>query len=122
MKRIAVVAGMTLAAAGCTPTIHETLAVSCSEYIGRPISERIAALGPPKTVYRVSPTQLGYVFETKETTLVGGHTYYTVNYMVGVDRHRTPIYPVTTTCRGTFVVLAPTDATPISQRIIVDVL
>jgi len=122
VKRIAVATGLALAAAGCTPTIHETVAVSCSEYIGRPISERIAAFGPPKTVYRVSPTQLGYVFETKETTLVGGHTYYTVNYMVGVDRHRTPIYPVTTTCRGTFVVLAPTDATPVSQRIIVDVL
>lgn len=117
-----VIAGLALANAGCAPTIHETLAVSCSEYIGRPISERIAALGPPKAVYRINPTQIGYVFEGRETALVGGETYYTVNYMVGVDRHRTPIYPVTTTCQGVFVVRAPTDALPISQRIIVDVM
>ncbi|MFC4174239.1 hypothetical protein ACFOYU_19680 [Microvirga sp. GCM10011540] len=121
MKKSAIVIGAALTAAGCTPTIHETLAVSCSDYIGRPISERIEALGPPQTVYRISPTEVGYVFETKATTLVGGHTYYTVNYMVGVDRHRTPIYPVTTKCRG-FVVSTPSHATPISQRIIVDVL
>lgn len=122
MKNFAVAAGLALGAAGCTPTIHETLAVSCSDYIGRPISERIAALGRPKAVYRINPTQIGYVFETRETTLVGGHPYYTVNYMVGVDKHRTPIYPVTTTCQGVFVVRAPSDATPISQRVIVDVM
>jgi hypothetical protein len=108
--------------AGCVPTTRETLAVTCSEYIGRPISERIAAIGPPKIVRRVSPTQLGYVFEASETTFHGGHPYYTVNYLVGSDKHRTPVYPVTTTCRGTFVVLAPSDATPVSQRIIVDVM
>jgi hypothetical protein len=122
VKNHLVIAGLVLASAGCAPTIHETLAVSCSEYIGRPISERIAALGPPKAVYRINPTQLGYVFEARETALVGGETYYTVNYMVGVDRHRTPIYPVTTTCQGVFVVRAPSDATPISQRVIVDVM
>jgi hypothetical protein len=122
VKNFAVAAGLALGAAGCTPTIHETLAVSCSDYIGRPISERIAALGPPKAVYRINPTQIGYVFETRETTLVGGHPYYTVNYMVGVDKHHTPIYPVTTTCQGVFVVRAPSDATPISQRVIVDVM
>lgn len=100
--------------------MHETVTVSCSEYIGRPISERIAALGPPHAVYRISPTQVGYVFETKETAFVGGHTYYTVNYMTGADRHRTPIHPLTRTCRG-FVVHAPS-AAPISERIIIDVL
>jgi hypothetical protein len=121
VKRTAVVVGMALGAAGCVPTTHETLAVSCSDFIGRPISERIAALGPPRSVYRIGPTELGYVYETKETTFVGGHTYYTVNYMIGADQHRTPIYPVTTKCRG-FVVRAPSSTTPVSQRIIVDVL
>ncbi|WP_150117639.1 hypothetical protein [Microvirga vignae] len=121
MKRISVVVGVALGAAGCAPTVHETMTASCSDYVGRPISERIAAFGPPQAVYRISPTELGYVFETKDTTFVGGETYYTVNYMIGADRHRTPIYPVTTKCRG-FVVRAPSSATPIAQRIIVDVL
>ncbi|MFN3298531.1 ATP-binding cassette domain-containing protein [Caldimonas sp.] len=38
MKRIAVVAGVALGAAGCVPTVHETLTVSCADFIGRPIS------------------------------------------------------------------------------------
>lgn len=122
MKRLMFTVGWAVAAGGCVPTTYETFAVTCSDYIGRPVSERIAALGPPEAVYRISPTLLGYVFETSETTFHGGHTYYTVNYMVGADKHRAPIYPVTTTCRGTFVVAAPSDATPASQRIIVDVL
>ena len=121
VKRIAAAIGMALGAAGCVPTTHETMSVSCSDYIGRPISERIAALGPPQATYRISPTEIGYVFETKETALVGGHTYYTVNYMVGADKHRTPIQPITTKCRG-FVVRAPSADTPVSQRIIVDML
>jgi hypothetical protein len=122
VKKLALVVGVAASAAGCVPTTHDALAVSCSEYIGRPISERVAALGPPRTVYRISPTRLGYVFEAKETVLAGGHRYYTVNYMIGADKHRTPIYPVTTACQGTFVVNAPSDVTPISQRIILDVL
>ncbi|MXQ13969.1 hypothetical protein [Microvirga makkahensis] len=121
MTRIAVVFGAALGAAGCVPTVHEAARVSCTDFIGRPISERIAALGPPQAIYRISPTEVGYVFETKETNFVGGHTYYTVNYLVGSDRRRTPIHPVTTKCRG-FVVRAPTSATPVSQRIILDVL
>jgi hypothetical protein len=112
---------LALAASGCAPTAYETMTVSCADHIGRPISERIAAYGPPRSVYRISPTEVGYIFETKDTTLVGGDTFYTVNYMVGVDAHRTPIYPVTTKCRG-FVVRTPSDATPVSRRIIVDVL
>ncbi|WP_139165461.1 hypothetical protein [Microvirga guangxiensis] len=121
MKRTIVAMGMALGAAGCVSTTHETVTVSCTDYIGRPISERIAALGPPQATYRINPTEIGYVFDTKETAFVGGHTYYTVNYMVGADKHRTPIRPVTTRCRG-FVVQAPSAATPVSQRIIVDVL
>jgi hypothetical protein len=121
VKKLVLVIGLAASAAACVPTTHETLAVTCSDYIGRPISERIAALGPPKTVYRINPTQLGYVFETRQTTLEGGHPYYTVNYMVGVDKHRTPIYPVTTTCKG-FIVASVSEAAPISHRIIVDVI
>ncbi|WP_134495997.1 hypothetical protein [Microvirga pakistanensis] len=121
MKKIAVTVGLALGAAGCVPTVHETMAVSCFDYIGRPISERIAAFGPPQAIYRISPTELGYVFETKDTTFVGGHTYYTVNYLTGSDRHRTPIHPVTTRCRG-FVVRTPSSTAPVSERVIVDVL
>lgn len=121
VKRVAAVVGAALGAAGCVSTAPETVALSCADYVGRPISERIAALGPPQSVYRVSPTELGYVFETKDTTFVGGQAYYTVNYMTGADRHHAPIYSVTRKCRG-FVVRAPSAATPVSQRIIVDVL
>jgi hypothetical protein len=122
LKKLALVAVLALLAGGCVPTIHETLAVSCSDYIGKPISTRIAALGPPKAVHRMSLTQVGYVFETRETTFVGGEPYYTVNYLVGADKHRRPIRPLTTTCTGVFVAHAPSDATPISQRVIVDVI
>jgi hypothetical protein len=117
---------VTLAAAvsvgGCVPTTYETLALSCSDYIGKPISARIAAWGPPRTVYRISPTQIGYVFESKQTTFIGGEPYYTVNYLIGADKHRTPIRKVTTICSGVFVVSAPSDATPVTERIVVDVI
>jgi hypothetical protein len=117
---------VTLAAAasvgGCVPTTYETLALSCSDYIGKPISARIAAWGQPRTVYRISPTQIGYVFESKRTTFIGGEPYYTVNYLIGADKHRTPIRKVMTICNGVFVVSAPSDATPVTERIVVDVI
>jgi hypothetical protein len=118
--------GVTLAAAigvgGCVPATYETLAVSCSDYIGKPISARIAAWGPPRTVYRISPTQIGYIFESKQTAFIGGEPYYTVNYLTGADKHRTPIRKVTTVCSGIFVVNAPSDAMPVTERIVVDVI
>ncbi|MEE1612557.1 hypothetical protein [Microvirga sp. CF3016] len=117
---------MTLAAAvgvgGCVPTTHETLALSCADYIGKPISARIAAWGPPRTVYRISPTQIGYIFESKQTAFIGGEPYYTVNYMIGADKHRMPVHKVTTICSGIFVASAPSDATPLTERIVVDVV
>jgi hypothetical protein len=122
LRRLSAAIACSIWAGGCTPTTQETLAVSCSEYIGKPIASRIAALGPPRTVYRIDETRLGYVFEARETRYVGGMPYYTVNYMIGADKHRTPIQPVTTVCTGVFVVRAPSDATPPSQRIIVDVI
>ena len=98
---------MTLAAVtgvgGCVPAAQETLALSCSDYIGKPISARVAAWGPPRTIYRISPTQVGYIFESTQTTFIGGEPYYTVNYMIGADKHRTPIRRVTTTCSGVFM-------------------
>lgn len=121
MRRIAVIVGIALGTAGCVSVADDVSMLSCSDYIGEPISKRIAALGPPKAVYRITPTEIGYVFETKDTALFGGETYYTVNYMIGADKHHTPIYPVTTTCRG-FVVRAPSPATPVSERVIVGVL
>lgn len=122
MKRLVIAVGLAASVGACVPTTYTAVASTCSEYVGRPISERIAALGSPKAIYRVSPTQLGYVFETSVTTYQGGYTYYTVNYLVGSQKHRTPIYPVTTTCLGTFIVHAPSDTIPMSERIIVDVL
>jgi hypothetical protein len=122
LRKLSIALAIALGAGGCVPTVHETLAVSCSDYIGKPISARIAALGPPRTVYRIDDTRVGYVFESRETTFIGGEPYYTVNYMVGADKHRTPIRPVTTTCHGIFVARAPSDATPVSQRIVVDVI
>jgi hypothetical protein len=117
---------MTLAATvgvgGCVPTTHETLALSCADYIGKPISARIAAWGPPRTVYRISPTQVGYIFESKQTAFIGGEPYYTVNYMIGADKHRTPVRKLTTICSGVFVADARSDATPVTERIIVDVV
>ena len=102
---------MTLAAVtgvgGCVPAAQETLALSCSDYIGKPISARVAAWGPPRTVYRISPTQVGYIFESTQTAFIGGEPYYTVNYLIGADKHRTPIRKVTTTCSGVFIVKLP---------------
>jgi hypothetical protein len=117
---------VTLAAAigvgGCVPTTYETLALSCSDYIGKPISARIAAWDPPRTVYRISPTQVGYIFESKQTAFVGGEPYYTVNYLIGADKHHTPVRKLTTICSGVFVVNAPSDTVPVSARIVVDVV
>jgi hypothetical protein len=121
LRRALVMSAIAASTAGCVPTSHETLAASCSDYIGKPISARIAALGPPKSVYRIDANQVGYVFESRQTTFVGGESYYTVNYMTGADKHRTPIRPVTTVCSGIFVVRAPSDRTPLAERIVVDV-
>jgi hypothetical protein len=101
---------------------YETVEMSCSEYIGEPISSRIAAFGPPNSVYRISATQVGYVFKTKETAYAGGEPYYTVNYMTGADKHRTPVRKISRSCHGVYVVHAPSAALPASERIIVDVL
>ncbi|MBZ6076177.1 hypothetical protein [Microvirga puerhi] len=122
MRNLATVAGLTTLLAGCAYEPRGALAMACSDYIGRPISERIAAYGAPQTVVRLSPTEVGYTFVAKTTTYSGGDVYYTTNYMVGSDAHRTPVYATTTTCRGTFVTRAPSDAIPVEQRIIVDVL
>lgn len=107
---------------GCTTATFEAAEMSCSDYIGKPISSRIAAYGPPTSVYRISATQVGYVFKTKTTAYVGGEPFYTVNYLTGADKHHTPVRKITRICHGTYVIHAPSDALPISERIIVDVL
>lgn len=122
MQKLLTAIACSIGLAGCVPATQQTLAVSCSEYIGKPIASRIAALGPPQRVYRINEAQMGYIFEARETRFVGGEPYYTVNYMIGADKHHTPVRPVTTTCKGVFVVRAPSDTTPVSQRIIVDVI
>jgi len=122
LRQVLAVIAVSMGVGGCVPVTHQALAVSCSEYIGKPITSRIAALGPPQTVYRIDASHMGYVFEAQETRYVGGVPYYTVNYMIGADKHHTPVRRVTTTCKGAFVVLAPSDTTPVSERIIVDVI
>ena len=106
----------------CMPPTFEAVEMSCSDYIGNPISSHIAAYGPPKSVYRINATQVGYVFKTKSTAYVGGEPFYTVNYLTGADEHHTPVRKIARVCQGTYVVLAPSDATPVSERIIVGVL
>ena len=96
--------------------------MSCADYIGKPISSRIAAYGAPASVYRISATQVGYVFKTKATTFVGGEPFYTVNYLTGADKHHTPVRKITRVCHGVYVVHAPSDAVPVTERVIVDVL
>ncbi|MBQ0824753.1 hypothetical protein HPT29_003935 [Microvirga terrae] len=122
MRALFVTLAAAIGAGGCVPTTQETLALSCSDYIGKPISARIAAWGPPRTVYRISPTQIGYIFESRQTAYVGGEPYYTVNYLIGADKHHAPVRKLTTICSGVFVVNAPTDAVPLSERTIVDVV
>ncbi|MFC1460380.1 hypothetical protein ACETIH_27460 [Microvirga arabica] len=106
---------------GCTTASYEAAEMSCSEYIGKPISSRIAAYGPPTFVYRINSTQVGYVFKTKTTAYVGGEPYYTVNYLTGADTHHTPARKITRICHGVYIVHAPSDAMPVSERIIVGV-
>ncbi|MGO4705399.1 hypothetical protein AB4072_06440 [Microvirga sp. 2MCAF38] len=105
----------------CAPQPSVSVAMACSETIGKPISERIAALGPPASVVRISPTQVGYKFVAKATSYDGGEFYYTINYMHGSDLNQAPIYATTGVCTGTFIVNASTDATPLSRRIVVSV-
>jgi hypothetical protein len=109
-------------AGGCVTPAFEAVEMSCSDYIGKPISSRIAAYGPPKSVYRINATQVGYVFKTKSTAYVGGEPFYTVNYLTGADKHHTPVRKIARVCHGVYVVQAPSDATPVTERIIVDVL
>jgi len=45
-----------------------------------------------------------------------------VNYLVGSEKHHRPIRPVTTTCTGMFVTYVPSEAVPISERIVVDIV
>ncbi|MGO4525785.1 hypothetical protein AB4097_13070 [Microvirga sp. 2MCAF35] len=122
MRTLFATLAVALGAGGCVPAVQEPLALSCSDYIGKPISARIAAWGPPRTVYRISPAQVGYIFESKQTAFVGGEPYYTVNYMIGADKHHAPVRKVTTICSGLFIVNAPTDTVPVDERIVVNVV
>ncbi|WP_262027340.1 hypothetical protein [Microvirga sp. Mcv34] len=122
MRTLFATLAVALGVGGCVPAVQEPLAVSCSDYVGKPISARIAAWGPPRTVYRISPTQVGYIFESRQTAYVGGEPYYTVNYLTGADKHHASARKVTTICSGVFVVNAPYDAMPVDERIVVNVV
>ncbi|MBB3017334.1 hypothetical protein FHR70_000374 [Microvirga lupini] len=121
MRPILILLATALSLGGCTTATYEAAEMSCSDYIGKPISSRIAAYGPPTSVYRINATQVGYVFKTKSTTYVGGEPYYTVNYLTGADKHHMPVRQITRVCHGVYVVHAPSDAMPVSERVIVAV-
>lgn len=121
LRSVLVLLATALSVGGCTTATYEAAEMSCSDYIGKPISSRIAAYGPPTSVYRINASQVGYVFDTKTTTYVGGEPYYTVNYLTGADKHHTPVRKITRICHGVYVVHAPSDAIPVSERIIVGV-
>ena len=121
MRPVFVLLATALSIGGCTTATYEAAEMSCSDYIGKPISSRIAAYGPPTSVYRINSSQVGYVFKTKTTTYAGGEPYYTVNYLTGADKHHTPVHKITRVCHGIYVVHAPSDAMPVSERIIVGV-
>jgi len=121
LRPILALLAIAFGAGGCTTTTYEAAEMSCSEYIGRPISSHIAAYGPPTSVYRINASQVGYVFNTKTTAYVGGEPFYTVNYLTGADKHRTPVRKITRVCQGVYVVHAPSDVMPVSERIIVGV-
>ena len=121
MRLILALLAIALSVGGCTTASYVAADMSCSEYIGKPISSRIAAYGPPTSVYRINTSQVGYVFETKTTSYVGGEPYYTVNYLTGADKHHMPIRQLTRVCHGVYVVHAPSDTIPLSERVIVAV-
>lgn len=121
MRPILALLAAAFSVGGCTTATYEPAEMSCSDYIGKPISSRIAAYGPPTSVYRINSTQVGYVFEAKTTTYVGGEPYYTVNYLTGADKHHTPVRKMTRVCHGIYVAHAPSDAMPVSERVIVAV-
>ncbi|MBM1169502.1 hypothetical protein [Microvirga arabica] len=121
MRPILALLATALSVGGCTTASYEAAEISCSDYIGKPISSRIAAYGPPTSVYRINASQVGYVFETRATTYVGGEPFYTVNYLTGADKHHTPVRKITRVCHGVYVVHAPSDALPVSEQIIVGI-
>jgi len=122
LRPILALSAIAFGVGGCTTSAYEAAEMSCADYIGKPIASRIAAYGPPTSVYRINTSQVGYVFKTKTTTYMGGEPYYTVNYLTGADRHYTPVRKLTRVCEGIYVVHAPTDAIPVSERVIVDVI
>lgn len=107
--------------AACGSTVRERLTSAQQKFLGRPITDRIAALGPPETVVRTSPTQVAYTFALHGQTVSGGNVTYTPSYFGGVYANRAPLSVTGTVCRATFVVRAPNDAMPIYQRVIEDV-
>jgi len=121
VRLILVLLATALGAGGCTTASYESAEMSCSEYIGSPISAHIAAYGPPTSVYRINASEVGYVFKTRTTAYVGGEPYYTVNYLTGADKHHTPVRKLTRVCEGVYVVHAPSDAIPVSERVIVGI-
>lgn len=92
------------------------------KYVGTPITERIAALGPPENILRISPTEIAYTWSETQAHAAGGTSTYVPNpWLGGGQVYRTPTTVTTSVCRVIFVVHAPNDSLPEYDRRIVDV-
>lgn len=116
MRRLASIALLMPLLAGCV-TADTNFAMSCSQYVGHPLSTLIARQGPPQTTVTISKSRVGYVYTATRQTRTPSLPYYEVNYLTGVDNRRSVSRPVTTTCSGTYIVLLQPDA----KQMIIDV-
>lgn len=102
--------------AGCV-TAEKNMGLSCTEFIGQPVSHLIERQGQPQSTVKISETQSGYVYTATRRSYTPSVPYYTVNYMTRVDNRRSVSRPVTVTCSGIYVVLAQ----PGQRQMIIDV-
>lgn len=115
MRAIASLLAVAPIIVGCAADTN--LAMSCSEYIGKPVSHLMARQGPPESTVAISKSSVGYVYTATRQSYTPSLPYYEVNYMTNVENRRTVSRPVTVSCRGTYIALAE----PGERQIIVDV-
>lgn len=117
--RYLIVLAVSLVQSGCMSTAEMTSRLQ-TMHIGKPISDRISANGPPETVVRISQTQKAYTFVKRLSGVSGGNTTVTPT-MGGSIITSQPVSSYSLECRVTFVVDAPQDNMPEYQMIIRDV-
>lgn len=103
------------ALAGCAA--DRNFAMSCTEYVGQPVSYLTARQGPPESTVRIDATRMGYVYTATQRAYTQSKPYYEVNYMVNVVNKRSVSRPVTVTCSGMYIVFSE----PGGKQLVVDV-